>query len=134
MSITSDHLGKFVSFNLYPASILGSSYERVKVAAILDADSASSIADVASLHANVYPTLPQGSPSRYMDYLYAKIIHPNGTVGVVGLPWIDGEITIHENIAIRVNIENASMSDIERVRKALIASGFNDFTISKVES
>lgn len=132
--IDSSHIGKIVSFTVYPAAILGSAFNHVKVLGILDAASAFQFVDPASLHANVYPTLPGGTPNDYKAYTYVKIQFQNGEVTCVGMPWIEtGSLTVHEGTTMRVTIYNTSASELQRLREALISNGFNTFEVEVVD-
>lgn len=127
-TITIDHIGKVVSFNLYPASILGTNYNLSKVLAILDADTAMAYVDVSQLHTSVYGTIPDPNKpvDDYRSYSYLKLQLSNGQTGIIGIPWIDGELTIHQNNTIRADISNVGASDVAKIRTMLIANGYND--------
>lgn len=132
-SINALKLGDTVSFDVYPSAILGTSFKRVKVLAILDMDSARQWIDPVAMHINVYPTLPEGTPNRPSDYYYVKIRLPNGQVTCLGLPWIREEtITVHDQTTMRVTIENIGPEDVERVIKALSANGYNAVDVQLV--
>lgn len=133
MEITSDSIGKLLSFSVYPSAILGTVYTRVKVLAILDAETAFQYIDPASLHANVYPTLPQGVPDQYDGYLYAKLRLQNGAVTCIGLPWIDASTVVEvADLQYLVTVSNVNAGDFERIRTALVANGFPSITIVPV--
>jgi hypothetical protein len=101
--------------------------------AILDPESAFQYIDPPSMHVNVKPTLPSGSPDRYDRYNYAKIKLPNGKVTCVGLPWIiESTITILSNVSFKVEITDVTAEDYETLRNALTANGFNMFNIEVV--
>lgn len=123
--LTSDHIGKLVSFNVYPAGIIPSQFQQVKVLDIFSPTTALRFADVASLHVNVYPTLPVGVPNTYTGYNYVQVELENGTPVILGLPWIDdSSIVVHDNVSIKVTISQVSAADVSRVREALISNGF----------
>lgn len=126
-NLTSDDIGKIVSFTVYPSSIIGTLFEKVTVLAILDAESAFQFIDPISLHANVYPTLPLGTPNNYRSYAYAKVKLLDGQVTCVGLPWInEASIEIHTNTTFRFTINNRPAGDYQRVRNLLLLNGFDD--------
>lgn len=133
--IDSSHIGKIVSFDVLPAAVLGmGTYSFVKVLGILDAASTFQFIDPVAMHANVYPTLPPGTPNRFDSYSYAKIRFQNGQVTCVGLPWITaGTLIVHEGTTLRATIYNTSASELNRLRQALVANGFNDIEISTVD-
>lgn len=132
--LSSDHIGKLLSFTVYPVAILGSSFSNVTVLGLLDAASAFQFIDPAAMHVNVYPTLPVGVTNRYDSYLYAKLKLANGAITCVGLPWIDNStIVVHSNLAFDVRIEDVDAPDYETLRNALLANGFNNFVITTVD-
>lgn len=126
-------IGKRINFEVYPAAIFGTTFDRVEVLAFLDAQSAQQFIDPATLHANVYPTLPSGSPARFDTYSYVKLRLSNGTITCLGLPWIiESTITYEENVTYLITVNNAGGMDYDLLRTALVANGFNEFTIEKV--
>lgn len=129
--ITSEDIGKIVSFSIYPVGIIPTVFSHVKVLDILSPSTASELQDVATLHANVKPTLPVGSPVNYNDYNYLRVQFENKTKAIIGLPWIvASSIVVHENTQISVIISDVNAGDVTRVREALIANGFNSLAIS----
>lgn len=127
-NITTDMLGKVISFDLYPAAILGSTFSRVKLLGILDPATAIGLADIATMHANVYPTIPV--PNRpednYASYNYLKVKQlSSGNIEIIGIPWIDGEVTINENMIITAVVNDVSGSDYEKITKMFLAAGYN---------
>lgn len=127
---TSGDIGKVVSFDVYPANIIGTVFDHVKFLALLDAESAYQYIDPASMHASIYPTLPVGSPANYDGYLYAKLRLPSGETTCLGLPWIiDSSIVFEENLSFTVKVTDVSSSDYTRLRTALIANGFTSIEI-----
>lgn len=129
--IDSTHIGKVVSFDVRASGVLGTgTYRRVKVLGILDHESAMAYRNVASVHANVYPSLPTGTPDDHTSYLYVKVQFENGEKTVVGMPWIEtGTLTIHDSQTLTVEIQQSGASDIPKLRRALVANGFDVFDI-----
>lgn len=129
--ITSNDIGKVVSFSVYPSGIIPTSFSHVTVAGILNPRNALTLSDVITMHANVFPTLPVGSPSKYSDYNYVQVEFPDGTQEIVGMAWIDNSsIVIHENVQIQAIISDVNASDLEGVRQALIANGYSHITLT----
>lgn len=119
-------LNNTVSFDLWPAAILGTSIKGARVQGILDGDSAKAIEDVISLHANVFPTLPPGTINRYDGYLYLKLKLMDGKVRVIGLPWIKEETYVEANTQrLQITIDGVSDTDLNTIRQALAANGFS---------
>lgn len=120
-------LGTKVSFDVYPEALLGTKFNHVKVLGILDADTARGLIDPDAMHANVYPTLPDGVPDDPTGYYYIKVALPGGQQTAVGLPWIKGDtITVHDSVVHQVTIEG---SNEQSIRSALSANGINSFSI-----
>lgn len=129
--LDSSHIGKIVSFTLYPAGILPSLYQQVKVIGIYNPRTALRLQDVASLHVNVFPTLPVGSPAKYTDYNYVEVEFPDGATHILGLPWIvESSIVVHQNVQVKVIVSEVNASDVQAIRESLVANGFNHLEIS----
>lgn len=114
-----------VSFDLWPASILGISVKGAKVQAIVDGDTALVWQDVRAMHANVYPTLPPGTINRFDGYPYLKLKLMDGTIRVIGLPWIKEETYVEANTnRLQITVDNVSDADLDIIRTALSANGY----------
>lgn len=124
--ITSNAIGKTVSFTTHATSILGTNYNRVKVLGILDYESAMQYINVSVMSVNVYPSLPEGTSKDYQNYQYLKIKHDTGVSGCVAIEWIDEATFVeHEGVNITFRVENANAADADKIRKIL---AFNNFT------
>ena len=119
-----------VSFEVYPAQILGTGFTNAKVMGIIDADTARRWIDPVTTHAAVYPTLPEGSINQYDAYLYLKIQMANGQTTAVGLPWIRKEsYVVNEARRLQFIVENVSADDEPIIRRALSANGFEAVSV-----
>lgn len=119
-------INKHFTFDVYPDAILGSSFQNVKVLAILDADTAKGYIDPQAMHVNIYPTLPVGLgvPNDPSQYQYIKIRFPNGNVTAIGIPWIVEDSIVEETTqALQFTIENVNPADRETIMLALSGIG-----------
>lgn len=118
-------LGATVSFDFHPVAMKGTGYKNAKLLAILDAETARQFIDPVVMHANVYPTLPVGTPDKYNGYYYLKLKLANGETDVVGIPWIKDETFVEVTTkSMRLTIENVPAADQNKVLEALSANGF----------
>lgn len=126
-----DSYGKIASFEVYPISILGDSYKTVKVLAIVDYDTARMFTDVNNLSVSVYPSLPAGTPKDIKKYMYLKLEHLNGKISCVAIPWVNLDtVVFHTDVIINVSIKLKHISDVETVRKLLLANNIQPLEIS----
>lgn len=129
MQPTSNDLGKLLTLNLYPSAILGTQLQKVSFDAIIDHDTARRWIDPAALHANVYGTLPNGVPNDYRKYFYGKFTNQNGTVVVIGLPYIES-FEVHTQSKMIITIEGIDPITAPSLAKAMCtANGFFNFKI-----
>ena len=130
MTLTSNDAGKIVSFNIYPSSIIGNKYNRVKIKGVIDSSSVTTFEPV-SMHANVYPTLPTGVPDDYDGYMYLKVELQNGNIDYVGLPWIiESSIITHEDVEITVVFKGVTSADYQKIRNMCLNNNYTDFDIT----
>ena len=123
-------IGKVYTFNTLSPVFLGAIIERAKLKSIVDADTARRFAPIDQLHAQVYPTLPANSPKDVASSIYYIFEGQNKSTVVLSKSWIDEtSIEVIEHIDITVRIPQASLGDIDKVRIALSAAGFKDFSI-----
>lgn len=124
--ITSESIGKTVSFNTHATSVLGTNFNRVKVLGILDHETAMLYINVPIVSVNVYPSLPAGVSKDYQNYQFLKIKHTNGDNGCIAIEWIDNStFVVHEGVNIEFRVEDANASDADRIREILSFNGFN---------
>ena len=117
--------GNVISFDVYPATIIGTRFADVKVLGLLDKETANLWIDADAMHVNVYPTLPAGTPDDANQYQYVKLKHLNGTVSVVGIPWINAAtLTISQRGTLTITVNDASPQDKDRIIRALSANGY----------
>ena len=126
-----DSYGKIVSFEVYPVSILGDNYKTVKILSIVDYDTARMYTDVNNLSVSVYPSLPQGTPKDLKKYMYLKLEHLNGSITCVAIPWVNQDtVKFHTDVLINVTIKLNHVSDVETVRRLLLANNIEPLEIT----
>lgn len=114
------------SFDVYPSAILGATFQGVKILDIVSADTTRFLGfDPQAMHANVYPTLPPGTPNAYDAYPYVRMQLPSGQMQIFGIPWIiDSTFKISTNRTVQLTIDNVDDNDLNVIRQALSANGF----------
>lgn len=124
MSVEKLAIGNTVSFDVYP-EILGTPYQRVRVLAVLDMDTTRYLNfDPVAMHANVYPSLPAGTPNRPDGYSYLKLRLENGTITCVGIPWIrEDSIELHTGGSLKLMWNNVTEEQRNRIIITLRANG-----------
>lgn len=114
-----------VSFELYPASILGASIKEAEVLAILDKQTANQFGDMDTLHRNVYPTLPSTTVDDPDLYQYVKLRLSNGTTKVIGLPWIiEDSIVVSAVGRLELVFDNVTPEDRDIILRGIAANGY----------
>lgn len=127
-------IGDTVSFDVYPASIIGTKFKQCKVLAFLDAESAVNWIDPAAMHINVYPTLPTGTPNRYNAYSYIKVRLANGVTTCVGDPWIKADtVKVVTSNRLQVILEDVNPEDAQKVANILLQNGYANISVDLIE-
>lgn len=112
------------TFNNRAPSILGSGYKNAKLIAILDAKMASSMINVQSTHANIYPYLPQSTPNAPEKFTYL-VFEIDGNRKVIAQEWIDETSAVESSTqSIQIDIQNVTTQDILKVKNMLTIGGF----------
>ena len=116
-------LGDWITFDVYPVSIIGTSYsEGVELIAVLDTDAARAFFDPHVRHQAVSPYLQ--APVE-VGYPYIKVRHANGADDVVGLPWIDiDSIKGAGTSNLSISYTNLSTLEIDGLLAALTSMGY----------
>lgn len=125
-------LSSTVSFDLYPAHLLGTSIKNAKVLGLVDAATAQALGfDAPAVHAQVFVTLPPGTPNAYDKYFYIHLKLASGQRSFIGLPWIKDDTYVEEMIrTVAFYVENISPDQQNLAVQALSAIGLK---VSKTE-
>jgi hypothetical protein len=124
-------LGQILSFDVYPSAVLGDNFQNVTVLSLLDPQSANQIIDIVGMHANVYSSLPAGTPNDPTQYNYVKIRTASGQISALGMPWInESTITSTTNQTITAIVSGVTASDVQGVQNALIANGYTNISVT----
>ena len=128
-SISALSPGQIISFDLNTTLISGG-YRAVKLLANVEYSLAVQYTDVDSKHANIYDTLPDGTPRAAKDFNYLLVEH-NGKIEAVGIPWIKDPVTVIDNSVFDIQVTGLNLNDGARlITEALQSRGISDFTIS----
>lgn len=122
-------LGDVVNFEVYPTAVLGNDFKNMTVAAILDAETARTAMpggfDAQAMHANVYNSLPDGTPNNYTRYNYVKLKYPNGSIRILGIPWIKPESIVSKVVSRGVfTIDAIGAADVAIIQQAIAGAGY----------
>lgn len=116
-------------FTTYAPSVLGD-FKKVKVIGMGEWSMAQSYIDVASMHANVYGTLPSGTINDFKSYPYVIVELSNGERTALGLPWIDSaSIQLFERNTIYATIEDVGPEDVDKINRVLSSNGYKSVSL-----
>lgn len=86
---------------------------------------------VDELHANVFSSLPSGTPNDPDAYLYVRIEFASGQRQILGLPWIkESSIVVSDYTVINAKISGVKASDWDQILALLGANGYNQVELS----
>jgi len=125
------NLGVTYSFNTRSPVFLSARIERAKLKSIVDVDIARKFAPIDQMHAQVYPSLPPGTPNNPAATEYLVFEALNKSTIVFAKTWIEeSSLQVIEYVSIHVEIPRANITDVELVRRALSAANIKDFVIT----
>ena len=120
------NLNDTISFQVYPAAVIGTIFNYCKITAVLDYDSAKLRRDVDALHENCYPTLPASVPDNPRQYFYLKVQLGSGEEVVLGQPYIDeSTIKVLGQQCVRFTVENIQSEDLKVISNLLASAGYS---------
>lgn len=126
-------IGKIYTFNTFAPSILGTTIKNAKLKAILDYESATKIEAVILKHRAIYPLLPTGTIDNPESYTYYHFQSESGEKIIIAEPWIvESTVEIIEHINLQVTLPGVSLSDTSRIRDALNAMGYSNYSIKQI--
>jgi hypothetical protein len=116
-----------VSFDLYPSALLETGYKNAKVLGWISAKMASYLGvDPIAMHANVFPTLPVGTPNNYEGYPWIHLKLASGEETAIGLPWIKDEtLVIATTRKMQFTIDSVTPAGQNVILAALSANGYS---------
>lgn len=127
-------IGQVLSFDVYPAAVLGNNFQNVTVLGTLDPSSANQVIDIVGSHAAVFSSLlaaGQNVPNDPTQYNYIKIKTQAGQISALGMPWInESTITATTNQVITATISGVTAADVLGVQNALVANGYTQFKVT----
>ena len=106
---------------------LGGDFTYCKKQGIVDFEMAVGIdPNIVSTHTNIYSDLPIGTPRAAQELEYvAVLLQNNKTRRALALPWIEQDVTVVEHVIAQASIQLDNHGELERLRKHLIAGGFD---------
>ncbi len=124
-------IGDTVTFDVYPAPILGTQFKNCTNLAILDYDTVKLMnIDPDAMHAKVVGYLPaaqkQGSWAKASGYPWIRIRLANGTITAIGQTWINADtIVINDSLTITLVLTDANQTDIDKLSVMMSANGYD---------
>lgn len=125
---------KTYDFETYAPSVLGTAFKRVEILGSFPYETAIALSSVElhSLHAEIYSLgrLPSGTPDDPRRYDYYRIKKADGSITIIGEPWIDQStiVEVTSGVAV-VTIPKMTASDVIRIRDMFTQAGIVDFQI-----
>lgn len=125
---------KIYDFETYAPNVLGTSFRRIEILGYFPYETAVMLqGDIQPTHAAVVSSgnLPTGFPNDPRQYNYYRIKKPDGSITVIGEPWIDPSSIQEVQVSTAViTIPSVSTSDLARLSVMLKQAGFVNFQIA----
>ncbi len=118
------------NFETYAPVWLGAKFKNAKLTAIMDYNLAVKFFNPSSHQANVYPSLPIGTPRDHTKYTYYHFRTQNGTEAVFAKEWINmSSVELVTGNTIQVTIFQTTNQDIKNIRELLVSAGYNSISL-----
>lgn len=132
MLFNSENIFQRYSFEIYPSTVIGTSFKNVKYLGTIDASGVTAF-DPQIQHSIVYPFLPS-SPERYDSYLYHRFQLDSGEVTFIGDPWIkEASVKALDNVKIVVTYDTGVNADDEKkIRQMNLNNGYDKAKIELI--
>lgn len=126
-------LGKSYTFNTKAPGILGISITNARLTGIFDYETAVTYDNIDLKYRSIYPVLPTGTPDDPRSCVFYRFQSESGERIILADQWIDeSTLEVIDHINFTVTLAEASLSDIARVRDALLALGYTKFNIKQI--
>lgn len=122
-------INKLYNFNTYAVTVLGATFSKAKLVAIMDYFTASKEKNVDILQKQVLPFLPPGTPLDIINYTFYKFKTDAGPYIVLASYWIDNS---SQSVCVSLNasflINNIVDSDVPIIVEQLRLLGYTPIT------
>lgn len=123
-------LNKVYTFVTKAPSLLGASVINARLIGVTVAENARKAHNVDLQYRKIFPLLPPGTPDNIDACIFYEFIGQSGERTIYADQWIDmTSVEVVEHIKITINVLNANMNDVSRIRDSLNALGYMSFSI-----
>lgn len=131
--MTTFQIGKSYTFLTNAPSVLGAEIKNAKLLGLFDYSTAITYENINLKFRTIYPLLPAGTPDDPASCIYYRFLSESGEKIIIADQWIiESSIEVVEHISFKVVFENTSLQDISRVRDAVNALGFTNYSITQL--
>lgn len=122
-------INNYYNFSLYPNTVIGTSFRNAKLISILDYNTALKFSNVELYNKQIYPYLPEGTPSNYHNYIYYLFLYKDKKIVIADTWIIPSSIEVSTSTTYTITLENISNSQLNIIRDQLRVLGIS-FSIS----
>lgn len=118
-------LNRTYNFSLYPNSVIGSSFNNLKVLAILDYNNAIKYSNIELINRQIKPYLPPGTPTNHFNYTYYLFNYKDKDL-VIAEEWIiPSSIEEVTTTSVTIRLNNISTYQYNLIRDQLRLLGIS---------
>lgn len=126
-------LGTTYTFNTLAPSILGAIIENAKLISVMDYESAKHFDTIDLKYRSIYPLLPAGTPDQPESTIYYRFVSESNEPIIIAESWIDESSMVSVDfVNIQIIIQQTNLSEVTRIRNALNALGYSNYTIKTI--
>lgn len=124
-------IGNGISFETVAPGLLPRKFEQVTYNGLVSGDIARTFRDVVSLHKQIYGSLDQNViRDDYRAYDYILFTLPDGSIDVMGLPWIKPNTLVVQNtVSLALVFPNLTPTKAAYLHMVLKGNGFDNYFI-----
>lgn len=123
---------KVYTFNTLAPSLLGVTIKNATMVGMTDYSTAKLSENIDLKFRQIYPLLPPGTPNIPEACTYWHFISESGEKIILANIWIDETtVEIVEHVNLKIILNEASLKDIQRIRDAMNALGYINYTITQ---
>lgn len=119
------NINKHYSFSVYGNSYLGQDYKNYKLLSILDYHTALKFSNVVLLNRQIFPYLPQGTPSDPTKYTYYLFKHKDQDIVIADVWIIPSSITEATGVNYTLTLNNITATQMAVIRDQLRLLGIS---------
>lgn len=124
--MTTLSVNTYYNFSLYANAVLGVNYKNARLVSVMDYKTALRFSNIVLTHKQVFPYLPDGTPSDQTKYTYYYFDSGNGKMVVLADVWlVSASVEVSSMRVTTIKLNNATTAEVNALRDQMRLLGLS---------